>query len=356
MPWREVIRLLLKRRLAVVCFGLICVMALLALFAPWLAPDEALREQIGLDETTGLERPYHPPGWYLYLKPDHPHFEKTGFHTEGEGDKAEQVANPPMPEDKRQWGFFDARTWHLPLGADIGGVSVLARLIRGVRLAFIIGLIPTIISSIIATIMGLAAGYFGKWVDDIITYIISVLASVPLLLLLIAFIQAVRESEAIAGAFESVGVTDKAQRNLYLVLIVIGLTTWIGLCRLVRAEVLKHKNRDYVSAARALGCGEMRILFKHILPNVMHVVIIFFTLSFVGAVGLEVFLSYVGIGVDPTLQTWGRVITAARSELQRSPSVWWPLVGATGFLFTLSLSFSLFGDALRDALDPKLRT
>ena len=350
MPWREVIRLLLKRKLTVVCFGMICVFALIALTANWLVPDEILREQIGQDETTGLDRPYHPPGWFLYLNPDHPHFDKTGVDPE----TAEPL--PPSSEEDRDWGVFDSRTWHLPLGADIGGVSVLARLVRGVAQAFKIGLIPTIISSIIATIMGLIAGYFGKYIDDLINYLISVLAAIPLLLLLIAFIQAVRESEAIAGMFESIGVTDKANRNLYLVLIVIGLTTWIGLCRLVRAEVLKHKNRDYVHAARALGYGEARILFKHILPNVMHVVIIFFTLSFVGAVSLEVFLSYVGIGVDPTLQTWGRVITAARSELQRSPSVWWPLAGATGFLFALSLSFSLFGDALRDALDPKLRT
>jgi peptide/nickel transport system permease protein len=350
MPWREVIRLLLKRRLAVACFVVICLFALVALTAGLLVPDSTLHENIGLDETTGLERPYHPPGWYLYLNTDHPHFEKTGL------DPLTAEPHPPVPEGERNWGFFDARTWHLPLGADIGGVSVLARLVRGVAQAFKIGLIPTIISSIIATVMGLVAGYFGKWIDDIVTYLISVLAAIPLLLLLIAFIQAVRESEAIAGAFEWFGVTDKANRNLYLVLIVIGLTTWIGLCRLVRAEVLKHKGRDYVHAARALGYGESRILFKHILPNVMHVVIIFFTLSFVGAVSLEVFLSYVGIGVDPTLQTWGRVITAARSELQRSPSVWWPLAGATGFLFALSLAFSLFGDALRDALDPKLRT
>ena len=347
MPWREVIRLLMKRKLAMACFAIICAFAIVAITATWIVPDEVLREQIGLDDKTGLERPYHPPGWYLYLTPEHPHFNKTLTNAE---------TNEPNPPADNDWGFFDARTWHLPLGADIGGVSVLARLVRGVQQAFKIGLIPTIISSIIATIMGLVAGYFGKWIDDLIVYLISVLASIPLLLLLIAFIQAVRESSAIAGAFESIGVTDKANRNLYLVLIVIGLTTWIGLCRLVRAEVFKHKHREYVSAAKALGYGQMRILFKHILPNVMHLVIIFFTLSFVGAVGLEVFLSYVGIGVDPTLQTWGRVITAARSELQRSPSVWWPLVGATGFLFMLSLAFSLFGDALRDALDPKLRT
>jgi peptide/nickel transport system permease protein len=130
----------------------------------------------------------------------------------------------------------------------------------------------------------------------------------------------------------------------------------VGLSRLIRAEVMKHKEREYVQAARALGCSQARILFRHILPNVFHLVIITFTLSFVGSVGLEVFLSFVGIGIDATLPTWGQMISASRNELQREPSVWWPLLGATGALFLLALSFSLFGDALRDALDPKLRT
>lgn len=350
MPWKEVVRLLLKRKLAVASFLVVCVFALIALFAPLLVPSEVMREQIGTDELTGLERPYHPPGWYLYLNPDHPHFKRTGL------DPTTRLELPPVPEADREWGFFDSRTWHLPLGCDISGISVVAKLVRGTQLAFLIGLVPTIISAFIATVMGLLAGYFGKFLDDAINYLISVLASIPLLLLLIAFIQAVRDSEGIANAFAVIGIESKGWRNLFLVLVVIGLTTWIGLCRLVRAEVLKHKGRDYVQAARALGCGHARILFKHILPNVFHLVIITFTLGFVGAVALEVFLSYVGIGVDSSLPTWGRAITSARSELQRDPSVWWPLAGATTALFLLSLCFSLFGDALRDALDPKLRT
>lgn len=350
MPWSEVIRLLLKRKLAVACFGMICVLTLVAVFARVLAPEDSMRERIDNDVLTGLERPYHPPGWYLYFNPDHGHFDRTGV------DEKTRLEKPPLPQGEREWGLFDARTWHLPMGCDINGVSVLAKLVRGTQLAFIIGLIPTLISSIIATIMGLVAGYFGKWLDDLIGYFVSVLAAVPLLLLLIAFIQVVRDSERVADWFGAFGIDDKATRNLFLVLVVIGLTTWIGLFRLVRAEVLKHKDRDYVQAARALGYGQSRILFGHIMPNVFHLVIITFTLGFVGAVSLEVYLSYVGIGVDATLQTWGQVITKARSELQRDPGVWWPLAGATLFLFTLSLSFSLFGDALRDALDPKLRT
>jgi peptide/nickel transport system permease protein len=395
MPWKDVIRLLLKRKLAVACFVVMVILALLALTAQFWVPDSYLTSNAGIDtvaneikrmkqlraqeivddegldsdaaaeraikeiddevdpETltvTGLERSYHPPTWWLAWKHNHAHWKKTGKDADGED-------NPEIA-DEEKWGFFSARAWRFPMGCDVEGVSIVSKLIRGLQLAFIIGIIPTVISSIIAVVMGLVAGYFGKLLDDIIVFIISTVASIPLLLLLIAFIQAVRNSDRIVEWFEVVGVgeEDAHWRNLILVLIVIGLTTWIGLSRLVRAEVLKHKNREYIDAARALGYGHIRVLFRHILPNVFHIVIITFTIGFVGAVALEVFLSYVGIGVEAKLPTWGQMITGGRSELQRDPSVWWPLTFATIFLFVLSLSFSLFGDALRDALDPKLRT
>ncbi|MCA8937009.1 MAG: ABC transporter permease [Planctomycetes bacterium] len=390
MPWREVVRLLLKRKLAVACFAVVVICAFVALTAQVWVPDSDLDAKPGVDSAanlidretklrkqellddypdiedadaqkqaeeeiaarfdgeeiavTGLKRSYHPPSWVLAMDAEHPHWKETG----GE----------PTPEAERDWGFFSAKAWRFPMGCDVEGVSILGKLIRGLQLAFIIGIIPTVISSIIAVIMGLLAGYFGKLLDDTIMFIISTMASIPLLLLLIAFIQAVRNSEMITNWFEAIGLgeDEKHWRNLFLVLIVIGLTTWIGLSRLVRAEVLKHKNREYIDAARALGYGTWRILFKHVLPNVFHIVIITFTIGFIGAVGLEVFLSYVGIGVEAKLPTWGQMISGGRTELQRDPSVWWPLTFATLFLFILSLAFSLFGDALRDALDPKLRT
>ena len=390
MPWREVIRLLLKRKLAVACFVVVVICAFVAIFAQVFVPDSTLEANPGIDtaeqvinrETllltqellddypdlaekdakaqaeaeiakdykpdeitvTGLKRSYHPPTWVLALNPEHPHWKETGAE--------------PTPEQNRNWGFFSAKAWRFPMGCDVEGVSILAKLVRGLQLAFIIGIVPTVISSIIAVLMGLLAGYFGRLLDDIIVFIISTMASIPLLLLLIAFIQAVRNSESITQKFEYIGLgeDEKHWRNLILVLVVIGLTTWVGLSRLVRAEVMKHKNREYIDAARALGYGTWRILLKHVLPNVFHIVIITFTIGFIGAVGLEVFLSYVGIGVEAKLPTWGQMISGGRQELQRDPSVWWPLTFATLFLFILSLAFSLFGDALRDALDPKLRT
>lgn len=397
MPLREIIRLLLKRKLAVVCFFVVVIAAFFALTARIWVPNEALNANPGVDTAdatyermitdrvsamqrsdtkldadqarasaeawvaerynrdeltvTGLERSFQPPGWWLALNPDHPHWAKTGRDADGND-------LPPTAEADRDWGFFSAEAWRFPMGCDVEGISVLAKVIRGLQMAFIIGLIPTIISAVIAVCIGLLAGYFGRWIDDIVIYIISTVASIPLLLLLIAFIQAVGNNESAAEFIEFfwIGEMDKAWRNVLLVLMVIGLITWTELSRLIRAEVMKHKDREYVQAAKALGFRTPRILFKHILPNVFHIVIIYFTLGFVGVIALEVFLSFVGIGVEATLTTWGQMVSGARMELQRDPSVWWPLTFATLALFILSLAFSLFGDALRDALDPKLRT
>jgi peptide/nickel transport system permease protein len=208
----------------------------------------------------------------------------------------------------------------------------------------------------------LLAGYFGEMVDDIIGYLMSTCwHRFRLLLLLIAFIQAVRDSEALSRRwFEGVGIGPRQKglcATFVLVLVVIGVTTWIGLCRLVRAEVIKHKNREYVQAARALGCGHTRVIFQahpaqRVSPGDHHV-----HAGFVGSVGLRSSSATWVSASSQHLHTWGQVISAARrNELQREPSVWWPLASATAILFVLSLSFSLFGDALRDALDPKLRT
>lgn len=386
MPWREVIRILMKQKLAVVCFILIIVSTFLAIFAEMFVSDFDLQSNPGIDNVrnlkefetsrlieesekseykpskneiakavahyeeslTGLERSYHPPGWWLAVSPEHEHWKKTGKDTDTKKDIG------PVPESERDWGFFSAKAWRFPMGCDVEGRPIEFKLLRGLKLAFVIGLIPTLISSIIAVVMGLTAGYFGKFIDDAFIYVISTIASIPFLLLLLAFILAVKDWEAFQNWLGELGADDKAWRNLILVLIVIGMTTWIGLSRLIRAEVIKHKNREYVQAARALGFSTPRIMFRHILPNVFHLVIITFTLGFVGGIGLEVFLSYVGIGVEASLPTWGQMITGGRLELQRD--VWWPLTFATIALFIVSLAFSLFGDALRDALDPKLRT
>jgi len=188
----------------------------------------------------------------------------------------------------------------------------------------------------VAVALGALAGYFGGWVDDLIQWLYQTVASVPGLLLLIA-------------------LTFALGKGLTNVAIALGAVGWVGLCRLMRAEYIKHKGRQYVLAARAQGAGDLRIMFRHILPNTFHIVIISFSLGFVNAIMGEVVLTFVGLGAQAHEPSWGRMITEARAELARDPAVWWPLAGATCAMFVVCLAFNIFGDALRDALDPKLK-
>ncbi|HZT42578.1 MAG TPA: ABC transporter permease [Chthonomonadaceae bacterium] len=226
--------------------------------------------------------------------------------------------------------------WHL-LGTDGVGDDVLYRTLKGCRTAFIIGGFTSLLVVPIALFFGLVAGYFGKWVDDGVQYTYTTLGSIPDILLIIALVL----------------VLGKGLVNLCIAL---GITSWIGLCRLIRGETLKHRDREYVRAARALGAGSGRILLRHILPNLIPVVIITTTLGFSGLVLSEAILSYLGIGVPPDMGSWGNMIDAARLELARDPIIWWNLVSASGALFVLVLAFNLLGDALRDAIDPRLRS
>ena len=222
------------------------------------------------------------------------------------------------------------------LGTDIQGVDVLYKSVKGIRTAIILGGLTAAIYIPLGLLFGIIAGYFGGIVDDIVVYIYSTLACIPGILLLIALM-------SVMG------------RGLPQLCIALGVTSWVGLCRLIRGETLKLREADYVLAARALGASRSRIILRHILPNLFHIVIITFTLGFSGIVMSEAVLSYIGIGVKPTTMSWGTMISEAKMELSRDPSVWWQLGGAAGALFLLVLAFNVFGDALRDALDPKLR-
>ena len=221
-----------------------------------------------------------------------------------------------------------------PLGTDNLGRDVLQRTVQGARIAFHVGIITTLIAIPIGVFLGCLAGYFGGRTDDFVVWLYSTVASMPGLLFILAVAMVVK-------------------RGLLGVYLGIGLTTWVGLCRLIRGEVMKHKTRPYVTAARALGLGHLRILFGHILPNVFHLVIITFSLRFPAAVSTEVFLSFLGIGVQNE-PSWGIMISNARLRLWQG--IWWEMAAATTAIFLVVLAFNLLGDALRDALDPRLRT
>lgn len=229
-----------------------------------------------------------------------------------------------------------ARGYHV-LGTDKVGNDVLYRALKGVRTALIIGGFTTALAVPFAILFGVIAGYFGGRVDDIVQYIYTTLASIPSILLIVAFM-------LISG------------RGLFNLCLIMGITSWTGLCRLLRGETLKLRELEYIQAARAFGVGRARIIIRHIVPNVMHLVLISFLLRFSGLVLSEAMLSYLQIGVEPTRGSWGSMIDIARMELAREPVVWWNLSAAFVFMVILVLSANLFGDAVRDALDPRLRT
>lgn len=229
---------------------------------------------------------------------------------------------------------YASPSWEHLFGTDIFGRSVLRKVIHGTQIAMSVGFISSMIAIPIGVILGSIAGYFGKWIDEIIVWFYTTFSSVPgiMLLMSIAFVMG---------------------KGIFTVYIALGLTSWVGLCRLVRGEVLKHKNREYVQAASAIGAGHGRRLRKHILPNISHVIIIHTSLQFQVAIKSEVILSYLGLGVSGQ-PSWGTMIDDAKLELARG--VWWQLAGATLAMFIIVLAFNILGDALRDALDPKLKS
>ncbi len=217
------------------------------------------------------------------------------------------------------------------LGTDKIGRDVFHLTLRGARVALLIGGLTSLIAISLALLLGVSAGFLGGRFDDVVFFVMSTLASMPSLLLLIALIAALGH-----GTVQ--------------VCIALGVTSWVGMCRLSRAETLKLRELDYVQAARALGVSDFRIVVRHILPNLMHLVIITLVLMFSGLVLAEAVLSWLGIGLEGS---WGQMIDQARDEFSRDPVVWWNLAAAATALFVLILAVNRIGDAVRDVLDPR---
>ncbi len=243
--------------------------------------------------------------------------------------------------------------YHL-FGTDKVGQDVLYLSLKGIRTGLVIGTLTTLVMLPFAVFLGIAAGYFRGWVDDLIQYLYTTLSSVPGVLL-IASAVLILQVYMDKNAEDFSSITERADTRLLFLCIILGMTGWIGLCRLLRGETFKIREMEYVQAARALGVSPMKIIFRHILPNVMHIVLIAVVLDFSGLVLAEAVLSYVGVGVDPAMISWGNMINSARLELAREPVVWWSLVSAFIFMFGLVLSANVFSDGVRDAFDPRLR-
>jgi peptide/nickel transport system permease protein len=244
-----------------------------------------------------------------------------------------------------------ANHYHI-LGTDKIGHDILYETISSIRTGLLIGTLATMFMLPFALILGMAAGFFRGWVDDVIQYLYTTLSSIPGVLLISASVLVLQVYIANhANLFPS--LLQRADARLLALCFILGITSWASLCRLLRAETLKLRQQDYVLASRAMGQHPYKIIFKHIMPNIMHIVLITIVLDFSGLVLAEAVLSYVGVGVDPTTMSWGNMINSSRLELAREPVVWWPLLAALSFMFVLVLSANLFADKVRDAFDPK---
>jgi len=250
-------------------------------------------------------------------------------------------------------GIALSSAYHV-LGTDKVGQDVFYLALKSIRTSLVIGTVTTLVLLPVGIALGTMAGYFRGWVDDVIQYFYTTLNSIPGVLLIAAsvlMLQVVldRHPEWFSLAAQ------RADFRLLVLCAILGLTSWTGLARLLRGETLKLSQLEYIQAARAFGVRDTRILARHILPNVSHIVIIAMVMDFSGLVLAEAVLSYVGVGVDPSTNSFGTMINAARLEMSRDPVVWWSLATAFGFMLVLVLAANLFADAARDGFDPRVR-
>jgi len=238
------------------------------------------------------------------------------------------------------------------LGTDKVGEDVFYQAVKSIRTGLVLGTLTTLIMLPMAIVFGILAGFFRGWIDDVIQYIYTTLNSIPGVLLIAASILMVQVYMA-NHEQDFTSVIVRADMRLLFLCLILGVTNWTGLCRLLRAETLKLREMEYVQAAHALGVKQNIILLRHILPNVMHIVLISVVLDFSSLVLAEAVLSYINIGVDPTTYSWGNMINGARLEMAREPIVWWSLSAAFVFMFTLVLAANLFADTVQDAFDPR---
>jgi len=249
------------------------------------------------------------------------------------------------------WLYMLSFDYHV-LGTDKVGGDVLYQSLKSIRTGVLIGILTTLVTLPLAIFLGITAGLFRGWVDDLIQYIYTTLNSIPGVLLIAAAVllmQVIMDNNP--QWFET--TQERSDVRLLFLVLILGITSWTGLCRLLRAETLKISQVEFVTAAKAFGVSKFGIIRKHIIPNLMHIILISIVLDFSGLVLTEAVLSYVGVGVDPTMHSWGNMINQARLEMAREPMVWWSLFSAFVFMFVLVLAANLFSDRIQVVLDPR---
>lgn len=246
--------------------------------------------------------------------------------------------------------YLFSRKLHV-FGTSQAGYDILYQAIKSIRTGLMISLMTTMFMLPFALVLGLLAGFYGKWIDAIIQFLYSVISSIPTVLLITAGILSWQVYANVH--FSSWSMYEQADMRLVMICVLLGLSDWSSLCRYIRAEVLKLRELDFIKIAILLRTPKFIILFRHLLPNIMHLVIMSVVLNFSYLVLAESVLTYIGIGVSPLTQSWGNLINAARLELARTPAVWWPIMTAFGFMFPLVLACNFFADGLRKALNPR---
>ena len=249
------------------------------------------------------------------------------------------------------WFYMLSYDYHV-LGTDKVGGDVLYQSFKSIRTGVLIGILTTLVMLPVAIFLGVSAGLFGGWVDDVIQYLYTTLSSIPGVLLIAAGVLSMQVMmDNNPTWFES--TLERSDLRLLFLIMILGVTSWTGLCRLLRAETLKISQIEFVTAAKAFGVSKFTIIRRHIIPNLMHIILISVVLDFSGLVLAEAVLSYVGVGVDPTMHSWGNMINQARLEMAREPMVWWSLFSAFIFMFILVLAANLFSDRIQRVLDPR---
>ena len=327
--WRAAWRRLRGDRVGMFCLAVVAAFMLMILLSALGLLAASWQREVGV--------PNAPPG---FIGPRAA--EAAGAIDAPKGPNADLSDVDPLAPRYKEWDertaqFRDvefAKLQTLPLGADRMGRDVLAKAIKGSEVSIFVGVLAALVATLIGTLLGALAGFFGGRAGDVLEWLYNVFTSIPGILLIFAF-------AAVFG------------RGIGTVVLILGFSGWTGIYRLVRAEFIKHAVRDYVRAAQAIGASAASRMFRHILPNVSHVILVQLSILTVGFIKAEVILSYLGLGVPVDQVSWGTMLAEAQSELLLGH--WWQLAAATLFMATFVTAFSLLTDALRDALDPKLR-
>ena len=297
--WRDALHRLLRNRAAMAGLVIIALAALVAIFAPLIAP--------------------HDP---------------TDPFTAG-GKQAPTLADPIWGDPK----YVDAR---YPLGTDQIGRDILSRLIWGARISMIVGAVPVTLIFVIGVTVGMLAGYYGGWVDQLLMRVTDVIYAFPDLLFLLIIMATLRNHDVVGNLMG----------GLLLMFVAIALVNWVGMARLMRGQVLSLKEKEFVEAARAIGAPARRIMLRHLLPNALAPAIVAVAFGVPGAMLAEATLSFLGIGVKPPTATWGVMINEGFQVFSTSP---WPVMLPATCVAVVMLSFTFLGDGLRDALDPRMK-